>query len=267
MVSKSALVVAATIVVSGLLAAPSAHAQIVNVQSAMSSKTKPGFSFAVTGSVKWFTGNADILFISVSPITTFKAGKHLLLGFGNVSFARSGGADIIFRTHEHLRYRYKANSWLTPEAFVQHAFDKFKRLNIRTLVGAGPSIRVIDRKQLSLAWGVAYMFEYEKLSTTNDEMGVPLSDSGEIHKDHRGSSYLMGSFNLDDRVALVETLFVQPRLTDPSDVRLLSDSTINVSLTKRVTLSNSFIIAYDRNPPVTVRRLDTRLLSSLTLKL
>ncbi len=282
MMTKSALGVAAALILM-TTTAPPAEANIVNVQSAMSGDVKPGLTFKLTGSLKWFTGNADIMFLTGSPMATIKAGKHLLLGFGNVAFATSNDTRIIFRTYEHIRYRYKAKKWLTPEVFVQHAFDEFRRLSIRALAGVGPSFKVLDLPTVDLSLGVAYMFEYEKYSqldvddgmggqrectpADDDPMADPpfICDTNGTQKNHRGSTYLMGSYNLDDRVSIVESLYFQPRLDDFSDFRIMSDTTLKVALTKRVSIANSFVVAYDADPPTGVKELDTRMLASATL--
>jgi len=261
MVSKSALGTAAAIAISAITMS-TARAQIVNVQSALSTKAKPGFSAQLSGSVKWFTGNIDYLFTTASPLAKYKAGKHLILGFGNITFAKSSGDRIIFRSFEHLRYRYRLNKYLIPEAFVQHAFDQFIRLNIRALIGVGPSFDIVSKKRLDIVGGVSYMFEYEKLST---ETGV--SDSGKVNKDHRASSYLMATVGLDKRLSLTQTVYFQPLFKDPSDFRMYSDTGLSIALNKYLTFTNSLVVLYDRNPPDTVEKLDTRLIASLTLSI
>lgn len=261
MVSKSAVGALAALALTAI-ATPTADAQIVNVQSVLSSKAKPGFSAQVTGSVKWFTGNIDYLFTTVSPLAKYKAGKHLVLAFGNLTFALSNDDRIIFRSFEHLRYRYRINKLLIGEAFVQHAFDQFIRLNSRTLLGIGPSFDVVSKKKLDILAGVSYMFEYETLSS---ETGV--TDSGKVNKDHRASSYIMATVSLDEKLSATQTVYFQPKFADLGDFRIYSDTGLNVTLNKHLTLTNSFVVAYDRNPPDTVKRLDTRLIASLTLSI
>lgn len=244
-----------------------AAAQIVNVQSAMSSQTKEGATLAVSGSAKWFTGNIDLLFLSGAPMVTLRSGRHVVLAFGKLDFATSNDDRVIFRTYEHVRYRLRLNRVLTPEVFVQHAFDQFIRLNRRMLAGIGPSFRVLEIPALSINAGVSYMIENERLSRKDDDLGNPLLDSGLSYTNHRASSYLMATYKLDKRVALIGALYFQPRLDRPQDLRILSDSSISVSLTTRLSFSTSLVMAYDSAPPATIKKLDTQMVSSLTVAL
>lgn len=63
--------------------------------------------------------------------------------------------------------------------------------------------------------------------------------------------------------ATVETVYIQPRLDDPGDVRVLGELAVQSKLSSRVALKDSFNVAYDRTPPDGVKRYDTALEVSL----
>lgn len=240
------------------VAAP-AHAGIQNVQSALATETKEGFSGNLTGSMEWRTGNISFLSMALGGSARIREGKNLLIGLVNLGRKSSDGDLIFGRTFEHMRYRYLLNDWLLLEAFAQHEYDAKRRLNFRALGGFGPKADILEGDGYRVGGGVAYMYELEQLSVAEGT-----ADSGTNDTAHRLSSYLVGSYEYSDRLQLVETFYVQPRLTDAADTRLLSESSMVVRATKKLSLTTSFTVAYDNRTPETVEKTDTALQTTLT---
>lgn len=243
------------------LAVRDAHAGIYNVQSILATEAESGLSGAISGSADWRTGNVDYLFLSATPLARYHSGNHLIIGLAQANHKTSEGDIIISRFFEHLRYRYQFSNRILGEVFGQHEFDAVKRLQSRALIGVGPKLEIVNDKSYGIDIGVSYMFEYEKLQ--ND--GPP--DSGASDLQHRSSTYLVGHYELDERVQLVESLYVQPRVTDAGDLRVLNESQLTFKLTEKLSFATAFTIAYDSTPPDTIKKLDTALKSSLTLNL
>lgn len=239
--------------------ARSASAQIHNVQSILATEPEEGLSGSLSGSADWRTGNISFLFLSATPVARYRAGDHLIVGIVRGERKSSAGTLLVSRTFEHLRYRYSITERLLVEGFGQHEYDGIKRLTIRALGGAGAKVDIVHGKNYGVGVGLAYMFEYELLSEA--EM---VTDSGEDDFAHRASSYLVGHYELDERVGLVETFYVQPRLNDPSDIRLLSDSGLTIAVTTKLSLTTAFSVAWDSEPPETVNKLDTALTTTVT---
>ena len=239
-----------------------AHAQIVNVQSALATEARAGLSGSVTASADWRTGSSDLLLLGLAPIARFRADDHLIVLILRGEYGRSGELDIVKKAFEHLRYRFRFHPRVLAEVFEQAEYDQFRLLELRALVGAGPKFDLLARKRLSLALGVAYLFEYERPSAAALE-----TDSERFH---RASSYLMGRFELDDRVQIVETLYAQPCLTDPGDIKLLNESQLVVHLGRAMSLTTSVALAFDSAPlhqadGTALDRLDTTTKTSITV--
>ena len=241
------------------IAGGSASAQIHNVQSILATDAEEGLSGALSGSADWRTGNVSFLFLSATPVARYRTGKHLVVGIFRGERRTSRGIKLVSRVFEHVRYRYSLTDRFLVEAFGQHEFDGIKRLTIRALGGAGAKADIIDGEGYGVGIALAYIFEYELLS--EDAM---LADSGDDDFAHRASSYLVGHYEIDDRLLLVETIYVQPRLTDPSDVRLLGEIGLTVKVTKKLAFTTAFTLAYDSVPPETVESIDTALTSTVT---
>lgn len=246
------------VVLAALGVASPAGAGIVNVQSILATEADEGLSGSIAGSADWRTGNVDLLVLSAAPVARYRRRDHLLVGIVRGELGRSKGERIISRTFEHLRYRYQLHPRLVGEVFTQHEYDEFRRLELRALVGAGPLFHLLQADGYRLSWGVAYMLEYENL---RDDMQP---DAGTTDLAHRASTYLTGSYELDDRVQLVETVYAQPRLTEASDLRLLNESQIIVKVTEAIGLTTALTVAWDNAPPAGIEELDTSLKSSIT---
>lgn len=239
-------------------AAPAA-AEIQNVQSALATEPPQGLSGSVNASADWRTGNVEFLFVSLAAAARFRVGNDLWIALANIDRKTSGEATIVERTFEHLRYRHILSERWLVEAFAQHEFDGVKRLRIRTLVGVGPRLELLHGKSYGVGLGVAYMFEFEQLQ---QDMEI---DAGDTDLANRASSYLVGSYEVNDNFQLVGTFYVQPRLTDVNDYRLLDETSVVLKATDHISFSTTFVVAYDSRPPATIDSLDTALKSAISI--
>jgi hypothetical protein len=245
----------------GLLSPREASAQIVNVQALFDEATSPlGGSGGAELSLDWRTGSTDLLVVRGLVLGQWRSEKHTVLGVARGEYGYAQDTLIVSKVLEHVRYRYRFTDWLQGETFVQHELDAFRRLRLRALVGAGPRFTLWSSEGGSLVLGVAAMLEYEQLR--HDE----LPDAGAERLDPRLSSYALGRLKLLENMSLVETLYVQPRLTLFSDVRVLNDTSLVIDVNKRLTFGMGFILTYDAAPPATVSRFDTQLRSTLGVK-
>ncbi|MEZ4367666.1 MAG: DUF481 domain-containing protein [Kofleriaceae bacterium] len=236
-----------------------AHAQIVNVQAKIEDVPE-GVSGAVEGSLDWRTGNSELLLVGGGGRLAYRRDDTLVYAlvrgdYGKI-FQTDPATEIVAKTFEHVRLRQGLTPWLVGEAFVQNEADRFRRLTIRALAGAGPRFVVASAKHYGLFYGIAYMFEYERLADDGE------LDAGERQHSHRISTYLAGFADLNEHVKATETVYVQPRITEPDDLRVLLDVGLTAKIASRLSLKTSFVLAYDSSPPATIAGLDTGLKTS-----
>jgi hypothetical protein len=238
-----------------------ASAQIVNVQGALAT---PPEDDGVTGKlelkVDWRTGNNSLVDLGGGGSLLAKRGDLLVLLVARGGYGTSRGLTLTKRSFEHLRFRYAVDCRWRWEAFAQHEYDAFRRIVIRGLVGSGPAFQLVESTAATVLLGAAYMFELEELDSRDGT-----SDAGERSVFHRASFYVTGTHKLGEGVSITETIYVQPRLTHPSDVRVFAEIAVTSKLSKRLALSDALIFAYDRTPPDEIERLDTQLVVSLIL--
>lgn len=235
-----------------------AQAGIYNMQSTLSAEPEEGLTGSFGASADWRTGNIDFLQLTATPLARYHSGRHLLVGLASANRRTTRGSVIISRFFEHLRYRYDLSDNALGEVFAQHEFDAVKRVQLRALVGSGPNFSILDSRAVNLNLGISYMFEYEKLQNDGN------TDAGAIIVQHRNSTYLVASYQMDERVKLVESAYLQPRLTNFEDFRIQSESELMFQLTESLSFSSSFTLAYDSKPPSTINKLDTTLKSTIS---
>ena len=243
------------IVVLMLLAAGEARAQIVNVQGQLAkAPAADGVTGQIEGKVDWRDGNNPLFQIGGVGAVLIRRGKLLGLALAKGEYGKSNDVVLSKKTFEHVRVRYSIDCRWKWEAFAQHEYDKFRRLSIRQILGTGPALQIVDNKEVGVLAGAAYLLEFEELDQRPGTI-----DAGKRTIANRGSFYLTGLEKVGGQVAIVQTVYAQPRLDDPSDIRLLGELSVTSKLSKRIALTDGFTIAYDRTPPDGIKRRDLQL--------
>lgn len=236
-----------------------AAAQIVNVQARFADEPEEGLHGAAEASLDWRTGSQDYLAFRTGLTGTVRKGDHLVLGLAQGEYGLSEGERTLARTLEHLRYRQRLHDHLFIEAFLQHEYNAFRRLQLRGLLGAGPRVLLVREQLFTAAVGGSLMLEYEELGRDD------LPDAGRVSVDARFNAYLMGQLKLMENLTFAQTLYLQPRADRFSDVRVLNETAITARANPRVGLTLSFLLFYDRAPPAGVPPLDSQLRTALAV--
>ena len=197
------------------------------------------------------------MIFSGSLITRYRRGRHLVFFLARADETLSAGSRILFKHIEHLRYRLDLVGPLQMEAFGQVEQDQARRVWPRALVGGGPRLTIIGSENLDLAVAAAYMLEYQHVRATG------LADDGSEELAHRLSTYVVLTIRATSILKLGETLYVQPRFDDASDLRLLSETELLVAVSDHLALKSALFVAYDSSPPLDIRNLDTGLKTTL----
>lgn len=237
------------------LATGVAEAQIVNVQGALAkAPDKDAVSGQVELKINWREGNNPLLDVGGAGNVLVRRGRVLGLVLARGEYGTSRGLTLTKKSFEHVRTRIEIDCRWRWEAFAQHEYDQFRRLSLRALAGTGPAFQIVDAKPVTVLAGAAYLFEYERLDTRPGTV-----DAGDRTTAHRASIYVTGHENLGSGVEIIETVYAQPRLDHPGDVRVLGELSVQSKLSSRIALKDSLTVAYDRTPPAGIQRYDTAL--------
>lgn len=232
-----------------------ASAQIVNVQGALA-KAPPtdGAAGEVSLKLTWREGNNPFFDIGGSAVVLGRRGRVLGLALARGEYGRSRGITLTEKTFEHLRARITLDCYWKWEVFAQHELDRFRRLSFRAVAGTGPALQIIDSERVGILAGGAYLFEVERLDEREGTI-----DAGREDVTSRVSLYITGHEDVTEGVSIVQTVYVQPRILVPSDLRILGELAVQHKLSKRIALKDSLVIAYDDSPPDKVERFDSAL--------
>jgi hypothetical protein len=233
-----------------------ADAQIVNVQGQLA-KPPPGDGVTAQAELKleWREGNNSFFDVGGGASVLYRRGRMLGLAIARGEYGNAGGGVAIARkSFEHLRARVAIDCRWRWEVFGQHEYDAFRRLVVRAVAGTGPALQILHQDNVGVLAGAAYLFEFEQLDTRAGTI-----DAGVRSIASRASTYVTGTETAGPTVSISETVYVQPRIDEPSDVRVLGELSATVKLSRRFALTNEFTAAYDRTPPDGIRRYDTQL--------
>lgn len=243
-----------------LLALPSiARAQVINVQTLLSDETEEGWHAEATAGGSYLTGNVPFLTARGALLIRYDKDVNTVISSTTIDFGRGGGAPFLNRQTSHLRYQRELTETVTWEAFLQGTHDQVWRLNIRALVGTGGRFRIYQTDKTELVGGLGYFFEHERLSRQED-----VGDSGLKRYNHRLGSYGTFAWKPDPVISLQQTVYFQPRLDDPTDLRLMSLTALGMKVKDNLAVSASLQIQYNTWTPETILKLDTTTLYQLT---
>lgn len=252
---------ARTLVALILLSAPAAlHAQ-VNIERLRLAGADTGLSGTAGADFSARTGNVSLVLLDLNGRVDYGRPRWTVFLAGSNEFGWQGGKRFSNEGLLHLRFGYHFTSFVTGETFVQTDYDKSRLLSFRAITGAGPRFTLARASGWRLALGTAFMLEHEQYDLPVTAVHPRVID------DSRWSNYLALSYGNGDtnRVALSITGYVQPRITDFGNLRLLGDATFAVRIVHALAITISSNLRYDSRPPDGIESLDTTTKTGLAL--
>ena len=176
----------------------------------------------------------------------------------NYSFTRLNDNRYINHAQGHLRFIRQHSPRISFEVFGQYQFNEFIRLEDRFLAGGGGRFALVQAERTEVYVGTGYMLEQETL-----DLPASLPDP-RSSEHHRSTSYLTVRYNSEnERLRLVQTVYVQPRLDRLQDFRLLSETSFEIHLFQRLALAINLNVTHDSEPPTGIEETDVVLSNSL----
>ncbi len=260
----------APLALAAVLAAPAA-AQI-NTEKMRVGANQPGWSGTYDASVSLQQGNTEREMLGAGVRLQYawprpeaaddetgagdekEAPANVIFLVSNYSFGRASENRYVNDAQGHLRFVRQHGPRIAFEVFGQYQFNEFTRLEDRFLAGGGGRFVLVRAERTEVFVGSGYMLEHENVD-------LPGGTSSE-HQ--RSTSYVTVRYNSEDeRLRLVQTVYAQPRLDRLQDFRLLSETSFEIQLFRRLALAISLNVAHDSEPPSAVRETDVVLSNSL----
>lgn len=240
-------------------ASAAAYAQ-VNVEPLRRDLKKQGVTGRISGSFAGLAGNTEGVNAGGALLAGIHAGRHLAYLDATGEYSRINGVLQVSKSFAHVRENFELRRWLWTEGFAQLENDRFRRIQLRELIGMGPRFGVLQGEELSVFLGTAYMLEHTRLSP-NPAVPTALSQTVE-----RWSNYVALSYQVGSRVLMTNTTYYQPRVSDFGDYHLLSVSSLEFKVTTLLRSSVSLSVHYESRVPADVDPTDVEVKNSIGLK-
>lgn len=240
-----------------LLTPTDAGATGLNVERIRIDPDQDGLHGGVQLGVNFQAGNTNRLDLRSSAALAYRRGKHHGFLYGSSQYStrtraiEGEGLDqlldresrITNKATAHARYNYDLLDWLSAELFTQVERNEFLLLESRILFGLGPRFEPFRNEEFSLAIGTDYMIEFEALDAARVIEPLPATTFA-----HRWSSYLSLAYEANERLMMSSTTYVQPRFDLFADLRVLSESALDVTLIAPLSLRLLMRVRWDSQP-------------------
>ena len=248
-----------------LLAAPHAFAQVNAEALRTTLKANPKF-LSLEGALVGHAGNTQTLTFSGSAFAGIHYGHSVFFAKASADYGQAMQVTNVARWMNHARYNYEFSERFALEIFAQVQHDRFRRIEVRDLYGAGVRYGIYTDKDNDIFLGTTYMFEHEAVSVISDGSALN-GQGGENNVWNRNSTYFGLNAKLSPLVEGASTTYIQPRFDRPKDYRVLSESYLSVQITKVLSAKVSGSLWYDSEPPLGVKTFDLEVKNSLVVKL
>jgi hypothetical protein len=212
------------------------------------------------GSLVSRAGNTQGLTLSGSAFGGLTRPPHLFFGKATADYATTTtGGLTVARSLAHVRYNYETTRFLFLELLAQVQHDHFRRLAVRDLYGTGLRFNVIRERTFEHFYGTTILLEQQVISTTSQYPG-----RSELYA--RSSSYVGVNMAISDFGELDSVTYLQPRLNRPKDLRVIHETIVTFTITKRLAAKVGASVIYEREPPAGVLPADFELKNTLAVK-
>ncbi len=238
-----------------LLCARPVRAQ-VNVEPLRQQVTARRFGAHIAASTDAYAGNTQGVVFGSSALIGGRTDRNF--GYLDVSgdYSKLGGQVSVAKWFAHLRHNFQLSHGVWWEEYAQIESDRFRRVQLRELLGTGPRFALFQSKPFELFVGMSYLFEHTELdSADRDPRGQGTFE--------RLSNYVAATFKPDERILLSTVDYVQPRIDRFSDYKVLSVSSVAFTITSHLQSRLDATARYESFTPSDVRHADVELKSSL----
>ena len=124
-------------------------------------------------------------------------------------------------------------------------FNEFQNLELRTLLGGGFRKAIFSTAKNSLYFGVGLFYEDETLKNSADQANF------------RGNTYLSFRSLFKEGMEFVLVTYYQPNTQIITDERFRVNAGLEIKLSDRLNMINSFSFARDTRPPAGIQKEDS----------
>lgn len=237
----------------GFLLSNTSHA-IVSMENLHFGSAEQGAHGTISAGIDGAGGNSER--VRASGSTTFQWNLSSSIYYLSFSGAYGKSQDVLSQQEAfaHARRIGNISDQLSWEFFSQLEHDEFARLQLKGLAGSGLRFLLGEKttaQAFFLGTGAFYSHELIDDQATTE------------NREFKGNFYILFKRKITDRSSFVNTLYVQPLLTDIQDYRVLEHATLKIDITNAIGLKLDLEIRHDNNPPAGVKETDWKYTTSI----
>ncbi len=224
------------------------YGQIVNIENRRIYDDTAGWSGAFDAGFSFIQNKSSLVNASFRPRVQYKTMKHYYLFLTDWNYSKGNNQVFSNGGMIHFRYAYrlglKKSTKKSPwkwETFTQIQYNQLLDQRVRTLIGTGLRLKVLDKKGYRVFAGSSTFYEYEEILS-----------SSLINRDYRWSNYLSWYINPKTNFSFTAVNYYQPLWNNFKDFRYMGQYSIYFSLIKRLDFRFEINSIYDSNPPINV---------------
>ena len=228
-----------------LLLPRSTAAQVTaNIEPFSLGMQKTGWNAQVGANFTMQANETVLLAIDLDPRVDYVRGKNSVTVVGNAGFTERAGTTVRNQFLLHSRYIRAIGSATGAEVFTRARRNEFALINSRLSTGAGLRFEVVNTEGTATYVGASLGFQRERLDLDPD------ADHPASLDDPRGFGYLAYRQEITDNTTLLNQFRTGLRLAeDFDDVRLTNSATFEVEVSENVSLTATFGVNLDSDPP------------------
>jgi Protein of unknown function, DUF481 len=186
--------------------------------------------------------------------------KRMVYLMGNFHYTARAEQPFLNQALLHARFMQMWHPRIGSAFFLQHQFNEFQRLRVRSIWGTSVTLPLVQRRNLGISLGSGYMFEYNHISVLPGASDAPRT------YEHRWSNFvgLKASF-FDGRLLTQSTTYIQPRWDKLSDFRFLEEFEALAKINENLGFGLTLSFLHDSAPPTGVKNADTRISTNIRI--
>lgn len=229
------------------------HAQ-VNIEQLRSKDMHLGLNQTIELSIESLNGNSDYFGIESSYRADYVSQNYSAFILSNYEQARSAGDAIEDKHFIHLRFMKDFSPQSKTEYFIQNSANQFTNLQNRFLIGTGIRHSLYEKAHSKLFdIGIGLMLEDDTLNTKVNENYI------------RSTNYIVFKNIFLTRGTVNLVAYYQPKLSNFSDFRALTELSLLIPLNTTIALKNAITYSYDSAPPDNISNYDLKIKQGLLL--
>jgi len=206
---------------------------------------------------------AHLLAFNLDVNLMYYPGRHAYILVSKLDYLRVNDEGVMNFGYLHARSNFLRDKKFNYETFVQYSFDNPRGLDTRWIFGGGLRHDIFKTEKTTFLIGIGGMFEQEKWH-------YPKTDRLVQANLFKSSNYLSLQSALNEYMDLNLISYYQTgydRAIDSFRNRLSFSLILNAKLTDRLSLTNSFDIAYEDKPAIPITKLIYTLKTGISINL